>query len=195
MPASRHPPPSAGRGARERILAATRDLYYRQGINVTGVTELCAAARISKRTLYQHFASKDEVIAAYLAAVAGDPGYPPNAVLTRADLAPRARLLELYATLASGRRPLRGCPFVNAGVELPDPDHPGRRVAAAYKREFTDRLGALAREAGARGSERVGRRLALLYDGAAAQVTLYDDPEPAAEAQALAAAVLQTAMD
>jgi len=195
VPASRHPPPSAGHGARERILAATRDLYYRQGINVTGVTELCAAARISKRTLYQHFASKDEVIAAYLAAVAGDPGYPPNAVLTRADLAPRARLLELYATLASGRRPLRGCPFVNAGVELSDPDHPGRRVAAAYKREFTDRLGALAREAGARGSERVGRRLALLYDGAAAQVTLYDDPEPAAEAQALAAAVLQTAVD
>jgi AcrR family transcriptional regulator len=195
VPASRQPPPSAGRGARERILAAARDVYYRQGINVTGVTELCGAARVSKRTLYQHFPSKDEVIAAYLTAVAADPGYPPNAVLTRADLAPRARLLELYATLAGGPRPLRGCPFVNAGVELSDPEHPGRRVAAAYKREFTDRLGALAREAGARGSERVGRRLALLYDGAAADVMLYDDPEPAAEAQALAAAVLQTAMD
>lgn len=186
---------SGGRGARDRILAAAHELYFRHGINVTGVAELCSAARVSKRTLYQHFGSKDEVVAAYLAAVAADPGYPPNVVLTRADLAPRARLLELYATLAGGPRPLRGCPFVNAAVELSDPDHPGRRVAAAYKREFTDRLGALAREAGARGSERVARRLALLYDGAAAQVTLYDDPEPAAEAQALAAAVLQTAMD
>jgi AcrR family transcriptional regulator len=186
---------SGGRGARDRILAAAHDLYYRHGINVTGVAELCEAAHVSKRTLYQQFASKDEVIAAYLAAVAGDAGYPPHVVLRRQDLAPRARLLELYSTLAAGPRPLRGCPFVNAAVEVPDPAHPARQAAAAYKREFSDRLGALAREAGARGAERVGRRLALLYDGAAAQVLLYDDPQPATEAQALAAALLRDAID
>jgi AcrR family transcriptional regulator len=186
---------TGGRGARDRILAAAHELYYRHGINVTGVTELCEGAHVSKRTLYQQFASKDEVIAAYLAAVAADPGYPPHVVLRRQDLAPRARLLELYPTLASGPRPLRGCPFVNAAVEVADPAHPARRVAAAYKREFADRLGALAREAGARDAERVGRRLALLYDGAAAQVLLYDDPEPATEAQGLAAALLRDAID
>lgn len=196
MPASRHrPPPSAGRGARDRILAAARDLYFREGINVTGVTELCARARVSKRTLYQHFASKDEVVLAYLAEFAADPAYPPNAILARQDLAPRARLLELYATLAAGRHPLRGCPFVNAAVEVSDPAHPARRLAATYKREFADRLAALARDAGARSAERVGQRLALLYDGAAAQVTLQDSPEPASVAQALAAAVLQSATD
>jgi AcrR family transcriptional regulator len=195
VPASRRPPLSAGRGARERILATARELYYRQGINVTGVAELCAAARVSKRTLYQHFASKDEVVSAYLAAFAADPGYPPHAVLTRSDLAPRARLLELYATLAEGRRPLRGCPFVNAGVELSDPAHPARRLAAAYKREFAGRLSALARDARARDADRVGARLALLYDGGAAQVTLHDSPQPASEAQALAAALLREAID
>ncbi len=151
MPASHDPPAvSAGRGARERILAAARELYQRQGINITGIAELCAAARVSKRTLYQHFASKDEVVAGYLAALAADPGYPPHAILTRGDLAPRARLLELYATLAGGRPPLRGCPFVNAGTELADPAHPGRIVIVDYKREFAHRLAALAREAGAR---------------------------------------------
>ncbi|MFZ1996327.1 MAG: helix-turn-helix domain-containing protein [Solirubrobacteraceae bacterium] len=186
---------AGGRGARERILAAARELFYRQGINVTGVTELCAVARVSKRTLYQHFAGKDEVVAAYVGDLAADPAYAPHAVLTRGDLAPRARLLELYGTLADGRRPLRGCPFVNAGIELADPAHPARLIAAAYKAEFADRLSALAREAGARGSERVGRRLALLYDGAAAQVALTDRPEPATEAQAFAAALLQAAAD
>jgi AcrR family transcriptional regulator len=195
VPASRRPPLSAGRGARERILGTARELYYRQGINVTGVAELCAAARVSKRTLYQHFASKDEVVSAYLAAFAADPGYPPHAVLTRSDLAPRARLLELYATLAEGPRPLRGCPFVNAGVELSDPAHPARRLAAAYKREFAGRLSALARDTRARDADRVGARLALLYDGAAAQVTLHDSPQPASEAQALAAALLREAID
>jgi AcrR family transcriptional regulator len=186
---------SGGRGARERILSTARTLYYRQGINVTGIAELCASAHVSKRTLYQHFASKDEVVVAYLRAIGADPGYPPHAILARADLAPRARLLELFDTLAGGGHPLRGCPFVNAGVELSDPTHPAHRFVAEYKREFAERLAGLAREAGARNSERVGRRLALLYDGGAAGVAIHDSPEPASEAQALAAAVLAGAID
>ena len=149
---------------------------------------------MSKRTLYQHFAGKDELVAAYLAALAADPAYPPNAVLARADLAPRARLLELYATLADDRRPLRGCPFVNAGDgahrSLPSGAAGDRRT---YKREFADRLSGLAREAGARGSERLGRRLTLLYDGAAAQVRSRPDDTgaPPPRPQALAAALLR----
>jgi AcrR family transcriptional regulator len=186
---------SGGRGARERILSAAQVLFAREGINATGVAELCAAARVSKRTLYQHFAGKDEVVAASLAAVAADPAYAPNAVLTRGDLAPRARLLELYDTLALGGHPLRGCPFVNAAVELTDPAHPARRVITGYKLEFAQRLAALARAAGAPNAERVGTRLALLYDGAAVQVVLYDNPAPAAEAQAQAAALLTAALD
>ena len=196
MSAAADPPTrSGGRGARERRLAAAQALFHRNGINATGVAELSAAAHVSKRTLYQHFASKDELVAAYLEAVARDPDYAPEAILARADLAPRARLLELFDALAVGGHPMRGCPFVNAGVELADPGHPGHRAAAGYKAGFAQRLGALAREAGARGSERIGRRLALLYDGAAAEVVLHDSPEPAAEARALAAAILRDAID
>ncbi len=186
---------SGGRGARERILAAARALFHRHGINATGVAELCAAAHVSKRTLYQHFAGKDELVAAYLRAFADDPHYPPEAVLARDDLAPRARLLELFAALASDEHPMRGCPFVNAAVELSDTAHPGHRFAAAHKRRFAERLAGLAREAGASNADRVGRQLALLYDGAAAQIVVHDSPEPAAEAQALAAAILGEAID
>jgi AcrR family transcriptional regulator len=196
VPAPAHPTAISERpGARERLLTAARVLFAREGITATGVAELCVEARVSKRSLYMHFASKDELVAAYLSELAADPGYPPHAVLTRADLAPRARLLELYTTLADGPRPLRGCPFVNAGTELAHPNHPARPIIVTYKEEFADRLSALAREAGARGSERVGRQLALLYDGAAAEVALSNSPEPAAEAQALAAALLRTAAD
>jgi len=184
-----------GRGARERIITAARDVYFRRGINVIGVTELCAEARVSKRTLYQQFSSKDEVLAAYLSDLAADPHYAPNAVLRRQDLAPRARLLELYATLGEGRRPLRGDPFVNAAIELSDPNHPARRIIATYKEDFAQRLSDLAREAGARGADRLGAQLALLYDGAAARVALFNSPEPASEAQALAAALLRAVMD
>ncbi|MFL5863283.1 MAG: TetR/AcrR family transcriptional regulator [Solirubrobacteraceae bacterium] len=189
------PTSSGGRGARRRILAAARVLFARQGINATGVAELCVAAHVSKRTLYQHFAGKDEVVVAYLMALADDPESAPEAVLARDDLVPRARLLELFDALAADTPPMRGCPFINAGVEIADPRHPGHRFASEHKRRFTQRLAGLAREAGARSPERVGRRLALLYDGAAAEVVLYDSPEPAAEAQMLAAAVLRDAID
>lgn len=55
-----------GRGARERILSASRQLFRDQGINRTGMDQLCAVAQVSKRTAYQHFSDKDELVAEYL---------------------------------------------------------------------------------------------------------------------------------
>jgi AcrR family transcriptional regulator len=193
--ADRRPDIAGGRGARTRILSAARELFYRRGINATGIAELCATAHVSKRTLYQHFAGKDEVVVAYLEAFAGDPNYAPEAVLAREDLAPRARLLEMFTALADDERPLRGSPFVNAAVELADPAAPGHQTAAGYQRRLAERLADLARAAGARDPDRLARRLVLLYDGAAAQIVVHDRPEAAGEAQALAAAILRDAID
>src|SRR4051795_7925314 len=100
-----------GRGARERILSASRQLFRDQGINCTGKDQLCAAAAVSKRTLYQHFAGKDELIAEYLRRF--DPDILPE-VFDRTDLAPRERLLAIFDIHA----PL--CPFIGAAVELQD---------------------------------------------------------------------------
>ena len=82
----------------------------------------------------------------------------------------------------------------SAAIELPDPRHPARRFAAAHKLRFAEQLAELAREAGAQPAEAVGRRLALLYDGAAAQTAVIDSPDPAAEAFALAAGLLEAAI-
>ena len=184
-----------GRGAHSRILQAARVLFGERGITTTGVAELAAAAKVSKRTLYQHFPSKDDVVVAYLQAFEEQPALGPEGVLARAELSPRARLLELFAALGEQRHPMRGCPFVNAAVELADPRHPAHRFAAEHKRRFTERLTEIARDAGARPAERVGRRLALLYDGAAVQLAVYDSPEPAAEAYTMAASLLHAAID
>lgn len=190
MPGPNH----GGRGARARILAASRVLFTQCGINATGVAELAASAHVSKRTLYQHFASKDELVVAYLGSLEDDADAGPERALARSDLTPRARLLELFGTLAESDHPMRGCPYVNAAVELPDPNHPAHRFAAAHKQRFAERLADLARQAGARDADRVGRRLALLYDGAAARSVVDDRPEPVAEAQAIAAAILDKAI-
>src|ERR1700761_4324641 len=136
-----------GRGARERILTASRQLFRDQGINRTGMDQLCAEAQVSKRTLYQHFSGKDELIAEHLRQF--DPDVLPE-VFDRTDLTPRERLLTAFEIHA----PL--CPYIAAAVEISDPDHPARVFAAEYKRAFAARLTEAACEAGAADPEQLG---------------------------------------
>src|SRR4051794_17771027 len=82
-----------GRGARERILSASQQLFREQGINRTGMDQLCAAAQVSKRTAYQHFSGKDELVAEYLRRF--DPSVL-SGVFDRTDLTPRERLLAAF---------------------------------------------------------------------------------------------------
>ncbi len=172
-----------------------RELFSDPGINATGISEIVARSRVSRRTLYQQFASKDELIVAYLRDLAADPGAAPQRLLDREDLTPRARLAEMFDLLVEGPGRLRGDPFLAAAVEIADPTHPARRLITRRQVDLSDRLGGLAREAGARDPDRLGRRLALLYAGAAASVLAADDAEPAIEATALARALLADAID
>src|SRR6185295_6504782 len=133
-----------GRGARERILSASHQLFRDQGINCTGMDQLCAVAQVSKRTLYQHFAGKDELIAEHLRRF--DPDILPE-VFDRTDLTPRERLLAAFDI------PAPPCPFIAAAVEINDPDHPARTYAREYKKAFAARLTEADREAGATNPE------------------------------------------
>jgi AcrR family transcriptional regulator len=156
-----------GRGARERILGAAQQLFREQGINNTGVDQLCAVAEVSKRTAYQHFGSKDELIAEYLRR--HDPDTMPE-VFERADLTPRERLLAVFESplaVTNDATPL--CPFIAAAVEIADPEHPARVRAREYKKSVAARLTETAREAGADDPELLGKQLALLLDGASAR--------------------------
>ncbi|GAA2691546.1 TetR/AcrR family transcriptional regulator [Actinoplanes palleronii] len=170
-----------GRGARERIVSASQQLFREQGINNTGMDQLCTVAEVSKRTLYQHFGGKDELIAECLRRF--DPDILPE-VFDRADLTPRERLLAVFDV----HSPL--CPFIAAAVELPDPGHPARVHARDYKLGFAARLAAAARDAGAAEPERLGEQLALLLDGAAARGRVLD-----AEAFSTAAAIAAVLVD
>jgi AcrR family transcriptional regulator len=149
-----------GRGARERILSASRRLFAERGVNSTGIDQLCAEAQVSKRTLYQHFPGKDELIAEHLRRF--DPDVLPE-VFDNPDLTPREKLLAAFDIKA----PL--CPFIAAAVETPDPDHPARVYAREYKKALAARLAEAAREAGATDPEQLGEQLALLLDGASAR--------------------------
>jgi AcrR family transcriptional regulator len=163
---------SAGKSARisprDRILSVASDLFYRHGIRAVGVETIAEEAETNKMTLYRHFSSKDELVAQYLQRLAEkaksswdrlDAGHPGNPI---AQL--RAWLREMATHLAS--RNERGCPFANAAVELPEKDHPARRVIEAFKTAQRERLIQLCSAANLAEPETLADELFLLLEGA-----------------------------
>jgi len=153
---------------RARILAAASDLFYRHGIRAVGVDTIAEVAETNKMTLYRHFSSKDELVAEYLRCLAekaksswdqreaDHPGDPPAQL--------RAWLKDMAAHVASGDE--RGCPLANAAVELPEKDHPARRVIEAFKTAQRERLIRLCAAAALAEPELLADELFLLLEGA-----------------------------
>jgi len=167
--------------ARERILEAADRLFYQAGIRAIGVEAVVERAGVTKMTLYRNFASKDELVAAYLEV--RDRRYWQwwEGVTARHPDRPAAQILALLAAIAKIAvvEGYRGCPFTNAAIEFPEPGHPGRRVAEAHKREMRRRFRALAEQAGAPEPERLGDQLSLLAEGAYASSQSFGANGPA----------------
>jgi AcrR family transcriptional regulator len=153
---------------RARILAAAAELFYRHGIRAVGVDAIAEAAATNKMTLYRHFASKDELVAEYLreAAKGVDAAWDRYERVHPGD-APaqlRAWLMEMAEHVASTDE--RGCALANAAVELPEKDHPARRVIEEAKMAHRARLVRLCRAAGLSEADLLADELNLLLEGA-----------------------------
>src|SRR5712675_1595394 len=111
---------------RDRILAAASDLFYRNGIRAVGVEAIAEAAGTNKMTLYRHFASKDELVADYLRECARLATANWDRLEAEHPGDPLAQLRGWIARMAErvANADERGCPLVNAAVELPEKTHP-----------------------------------------------------------------------
>jgi AcrR family transcriptional regulator len=184
------PPPP-----RERILQAARELFHRDGIHAVSVDALAAAAGTNKMTLYRHFSSRDELIAAYLQELATEGEGVWDAARAVHPNDPEAQLRFLLRRVsdfaAEGRG--RGCALANAAVELAERSHPARRVVEAHKRRQRDRLVALVREAGYARPERLADEIFLLVEGARVAVQAIGPGGPGARLYDLAVEMLERA--
>lgn len=153
---------------RDRLLDAAARLSYRDGVSV-GVEALCRAAGVSKRSMYQLFDSKDEMLAASLERRI--PWYEARFTHPDAAASPRERILYVFRRLekASVETDYHGCPYLAALVELKDPGHPASLVARGVKDRLARTFRAEAERGGARDPERLARQLVLVFDGASAR--------------------------
>jgi len=172
---------------RERILETADRLFYEQGIRAVGVDTVAAEIGISKRTLYNYFPSKDELIVAYLQRRLRPT--PPS------DLPPAEQILgnfeRLERTFSIGV--FRGCPFVNAVAEIKQSSHAANKVAFAFKEQrrlwFRDLLVKLE----VKDPDTLALQLQILADGAIAAALVRGDPKVAVTAGEAARTLLEAA--
>lgn len=167
--------------ARERLLATAGALFYRDGYHAVGVDRVAAESGISKMTLYRHFASKDDLIVAYLTQARAEFWGWIEQVEAAVGPDPRERLRVFLGAIAkqSTDRRCLGCAFQLAAGEFPTHDHPGHRAAIAYKESVREHLRQLVKQAGATRASQVADQLMLLIDGAWASARMYGPRGPA----------------
>jgi len=172
---------------KDRILETADRLFYLQGIRAVGVDTIAAEIGISKRTLYNHFPSKDALISAYLARrfVAPRPSDKP----------PLEQILGTFDSLERrfAAKDFRGCPFVNAVAELGSEDQSVRKIAIAFKESRRLWFRDLLLQLGVRDAEGLATQLTVLVDGSIAQDLVRNDPAMARAAKEAATVLLRNA--
>ena len=162
------PAPSAPVSMRERILAAATQLFYAQGLRAVSAEKIIALVGITKVTFYRYFPTKDDLIVAYLERRADWERHAFLAAREAAsdDAAGVFRLIADAIGAESCSPGFRGCPFINAAAEFPDPRHPVRQVVDAHRRWFKQAIVELLDDIDVPNAGEVADELVMLRDGA-----------------------------
>ena len=182
--------------AGEKVFEVAGDLFYRKSIRSVGVETIVKEAGVAKISLYRSFASKDDLIVAYLRDRNADYWRGLDR-MTAKEKDPRAQLRVLidYIATRTTTPGYRGCPFINYAAEFPDAAHPGHRVVAENKQRMRERLVSLTEAIGARRPAGLADALFLLIEGAyASSQTLGGRKGPAASLPWAAEALVESQM-
>jgi AcrR family transcriptional regulator len=158
--------------ARDRLLSTATRLFYAEGVHTVGIDRIIAEAGVAKATFYHHFKAKDDLVVGYLnqeyqrqrLMMEGIPGTGAQHITA---------IFEMFGVAAHGPG-FRGCPFLNAAVEFPDPAHPVRSVVKSYRAWFRDYMKDLLAESGRPEDMHSAEVLLVLRDGIAVSGGLED---------------------
>lgn len=179
---------------RTRIIDAASRLFYGTGIRSVSVDAVAEKAGVTKRTLYYHFDSKDDLVAAYL-----DARDQPNLKLfaawyAKADGPFSERIAAIFTQLAQNARhpKWKGCGFLRTAAELAaTPGHPALKVAARHKTAVEAWLAARIGEHGLTPGDDLARQIMILMDGAFSTTLIHRDPAYIEAAGRAAAALIE----
>jgi AcrR family transcriptional regulator len=181
---------------RERIVSAANRLFYREGIRAVSVDAVAEEAGITKRSLYYHFKSKDDLVAAYL-----DYRDQPNLATYQRWFAEKdgntaEKIADIFDHLeeVASHPKWKGCGFLRTSVELSNmPGHPAIRIGAAHKKKIESWMASCLAEDGIESPDELARQILLLLDGAFSVVMLHREPSYMRSAGFAAKALIEAA--
>ncbi|MGV9573675.1 TetR/AcrR family transcriptional regulator [Streptomyces nigra] len=178
-----------------RVRSAADRLFYEKGIHAVGVDLIATEAGVTKKTIYDRFGSKEQLVVEYLADRDERWRAFLDGRLNAAGPGARARVRAVFdASLAwAADHNSKGCSMVNAHAEISDPAHPAYPVITGQKAWMLALFTDLAREAAPGEAERLGRSLMLLHEGALVAYGLGVFPDPIGHARDQAEALLDAA--
>ncbi|MFG2599478.1 TetR/AcrR family transcriptional regulator [Streptomyces sp. NPDC048462] len=161
--------------ARARLLDTATRIFYAEGIHSVGVDRIIAEAQVTRATLYRHFTGKEELVLAYLdQADRGIRAGTESARTGPESAADAVRAVCRFITGGIQSPGFRGCAFLNAVAEYPDPAHPIHRAVLAHRQWFLDTVTEMLAQVGDQPADEAGRHLVMLRDGAMAAGCLFD---------------------
>lgn len=167
--------------ARTRLLDTASGLFYAEGLHAVGIDRVVATAKVTRATLYRHFPSKDDLVVAYLNQ--GDETIRARVESARAgDASPHDIVRAVGRSIADDIQGpgFRGCAFLNAAAEYPDPSHPVHQAVLQHRQWFLEMITELMSGTGKPDPEPAARHFMMLRDGAMAAGCL-TDPKPICE--------------
>ena len=159
--------------ARLRLLTTASRIFYAEGIHSVGVDRLLAEAKVTRATFYRHFPGKEDLVLAYLQ---GADQAIRGQVEVAAGGPPADTVRAVAASIVEGIRSagFRGCAFLNAVAEYPNPGHPVHRVVIAHRQWFLETITTLLARIDETSAEAAAQHFVMLRDGAMAAGCLFD---------------------
>ena len=181
--------------ARQRIVETAERLFYAEGIRSVGIDRIIAEAEVAKMTLYNHFASKDDLILAVLHYREEKFGGMFERWMERHVKKGTDRLEAFFAALKNWFESpgFRGCAFINAVVELADARHPASQFSAEHKERFHQMIREIITETGGTKAASVAPAIALMVEGAIVTAVMEQTSVPADVAKVAAMTLVSKA--
>lgn len=169
----------AGMDVKNKILETASDLFYNMGVRAVGVDLVVEKAGVAKTSLYRHFGTKDELVAAFLEREDRAFWETWDRVARRYADDPKGQLSGQLKWIGerAGQASYRGCPQLNVAAEFPEIDHPARKVATSHKRELRRRLKVIAGQLNVATPDMLAGQLAVLINGAFVSSQIFERGE------------------
>lgn len=155
------------------------DLFYKQGVRAVGVDLVVEKAGVAKTSLYRHFGTKDDLVAAFLEREDLDFWRTWDRVAKQYAEDAKAELDAQLSWIGErvGKPGYRGCPQINVAAEFPEADHPARKIAKAHKRELRRRVRGIAERLNVAAPDELAGQLAVLINGAFVSSQMFEPGE------------------